>query len=347
MTQQTANGHFPREQIYRIRAGVWHALVRMGSLRLTLWLFILFALCIAGYYFGGQQHNGLIITPLLLLSLNLLATIATHTTFRRQVPLLVFHLALLGMLLLLVLGRLTYLKGEAEVTSGSDFEGLLNSIDAGPLHHWPGSKLHFHLTDFSIDYAPGVQRDATRAQVSWQDSVGNTHQGIVGDQLPLVLDNYRFYTTHNKGFAALFQWHPQGAMAQAGSIHFPSYPANEYKQAQSWVLPGTRHEVWSQLDFDELILDPQNTSQFRPPVEHQLILRSGSERHLLRPGQTLQLAQGRLHYQGLGTWMGFRVFYDWTLPWLLATVLLAVLSLGWHYWVKAAARPWLNDEELS
>jgi cytochrome c biogenesis protein len=38
--------------------------------------------------------------------------------------------------------------------------------------------------------------------------------------------------------------------------------------------------------------------------------------------------------------MGYSVFYDWTMPWLLAACTLAVLALGWHFWSKFSVRPW-------
>ena len=66
-------------------------------------------------------------------------------------------------------------------------------------------------------------------------------------------------------------------------------------------------------------------------------------RYELHPGQSLDLAGGRLTYKELRTWMGYTVFYDWTLPWLFAAGLIAVLSLGWHYWRKFATRPWLEE----
>ncbi|OYU68100.1 MAG: hypothetical protein CFE45_43430, partial [Burkholderiales bacterium PBB5] len=39
-------------------------------------------------------------------------------------------------------------------------------------------------------------------------------------------------------------------------------------------------------------------------------------------------------YEGLRTWMGYRVAFDPTLPWLLASALLAALALGVHYTLK-------------
>lgn len=335
-TCTTANRNFP---------GLPPLLRALGSLRLTLLLLLLLALSVGLYMAGGREHNLLIALPLLGLAANLLAAIAIHSAFRRNIPLLIFHLALLALVILVAFGRLTYLNGEAEVTSGSDFSGELNNIDAGPLHNWDGRLQRFHLAGFSIDYDPGVQRGATHAHVEWLDSENIHRQGIIGDHLPLVLDDYRFYTTHNKGFAARFQWLPaNGRVKQTGSVHFPSYPAHELRQAQRWQLPGNGPELWSQLDFDEVILDPAHRSQFKPPREHTLVIRLGDTRHELHPGESLQLESGVLTYVELGTWMGFRVSYDWTLPWLLATGLVAVASLGWHYRRKFAAKPWLEED---
>jgi len=60
----------------------------------------------------------------------------------------------------------------------------------------------------------------------------------------------------------------------------------------------------------------------------------------LRPGDGVDLPEGRLDYQGVRAWMGYTVFYDWTIPWLLAAALGAVGALGWHFWRKFAGRPW-------
>jgi len=41
-----------------------------------------------------------------------------------------------------------------------------------------------------------------------------------------------------------------------------------------------------------------------------------------------------LLYRELSTWMGYRVDYDWTRPWLLATALIGLGALFWHYIAK-------------
>lgn len=319
-------------------------LQRLASLKVTLLLLLLLVTGVTAYYFNGRQGQLLLATPLLLLTVNLLAAIVVHPRFRHHPPLLVFHLALLALLGLVTIGRLTYLEGQVEVTSGGAFPGTLHHNNAGPLHDWRLGQVQFRLEQFSIDYDIGGNRGKTRCLVHWLDEEGRRRQGTVGDHHPLVLHGYRFYTTHNKGFAADFLWHPESGEAEQGTVHFPAYPGHKHRQAMEWQPPGYNERLWTQLDFDETIIDPEEPSQFRPPREHHLIVRYGEHRHELRPGERLALPGGTLEYRGLTTWMGFKVRSDWTMPWLLAAVLVAVLSLGWHYWRKFASKPWLEEE---
>lgn len=319
---------------------------RLASLKLTLVIFVLFGTGVTAAYFGGLPPTWAVAVPLFLFAVNLLAAILFNPAFRRQTPLLVFHLALLAVILLLAAGRLTYLKGRLELTEGETFRGELTGYESGPFHPWGLDRFVFAQGAFSIDYDVNIQRNKTHSQVRWIDAAGAAGAGIVGDDRPLVLEGYRFYTTHNKGFAPAFSWHPaDGAPVRRGSIHLPGYPANEYRQTQRWTIPGTSIGIWTMLQFDETILDPARPSQFRVPQEHRLVLRVSDDRHELRPGEYIDLPGGRLVYEGLRTWMGYQVFYDWTITWLLAACLVAVLSLAWHYWQKCSARPWSAGDQ--
>lgn len=319
----------------------------LGSLRLTLWLIGLLLLTVTAIYLLPVLTNSWLAVPFALLATNLIAALTTNIKFCQQLPLLVFHLALLALLLLIAVGRLSYLKGWVEITVGEAFNGKLTSYEAGPLHYWQLDMLNFDLEKFSIEYDRGLQRGETRAHMQWQDKQGGIQRGVVGDHRPLVLSGYRFYTSHNKGFAPVFSWQPNGGSRTTGSIHLPAYPANEYQQALEWSPPESGITIWTQLQFDEVILDPQSQSRFRVPKEHVLVMRIGEQRYELKPGQGIELATGRLGYQGLQTWMGFNVLSDWTMKWLLATGLFAVLALGWHYWRKFSARPWLESESFA
>ncbi|NMG75738.1 hypothetical protein GPA25_13305 [Aromatoleum diolicum] len=313
---------------------------RLASLRLTLWLIALLAI---GTILALRQEGARtwpMVIPLGLLAVNLLSAIATNGVFRRQTALLVFHLSLVALLLLVAAGRLTYLKGHAGVTEGTNFEGVLAEVERGPWHNGKLSSVSFVNNGFTIEYAPGLQRGATRNDVAWRDATGRSQRSVIGDQEPLVIAGYRFYTTFNKGFAPTFRWQGADGTAVFGSVQLPPYPMHEYSQALEWTPPGSEVSVWVMLDIDEVLLDREEHSTFRLPEKYKLVVRVGNERHEMRSGDTLSLNDGTLRFEGLRSWMGYRVFYDWTLPWLLAACAVAVISMGCHFWQKFAAKPW-------
>ena len=318
---------------------VW--LLRLASLKLTLAIFVLFCVSVVLAYFTQWSPAWILALPFSLFALNLAAALVSNPAFWRQPGLLVFHLALLALVILLAISRLTYLKGHLEVSVGETFSGELTEFENGPLHPWHLQAARFQQQNFTIGYSPGLNRDRTRSQVLWRDENGFMQEATIGDHYPLILAGYRFYTTHNKGFAPSFIWYPaNGGKPQQGTIHLPSYPAHEYQQALRWTIPGTSHDIWTLLELDEVVLDETRQSEFRAPEKHRLVIRYNGQRRELRPGGSILFADGRLKYEGLRVWMGYAVFYDWTIPWLLGACVLTVLGMGWHFWRKFAARPW-------
>ena len=315
-------------------------LCRLASLKLTLVFIVLLAASIIAAYSTGAAGAWPIAIPLGLLAINLTAAILTNTAFRRQTALLVFHLALLAIVVLAAAGRMTYLKGELELSTGEAFSGELTRSQQGPWHLSRLERVTFSNEGYTIAYAPGVRRNETRNRVSWTDAGGRRYVSVIGDQQPLVREGYRFYTSFNKGYAPVFTWQPAHGAASRGTIHLPAYPIHEHAQALQWTLPGTDAKIWVMLDLDEVVLDPAQASEFRLPSDHTLVVRDGSERRQLVPGGRYVTPHGVLVYEGLTTWMGYSVFYDWTMPWLLAACVLAVGALGWHFWRKFGTRPW-------
>lgn len=313
----------------------------LASLRLTLVGIVLLGATSVAVYQMEQSATFWLSAPLLLLTVNLLAAVASNGVFRQQLPLLVFHLALVVLVLLAAVGRLTYLKGTAEVTEGAVFSGL-GKAEKGPLHAGQLDAVSFINDGFEIHYLPGPIRDTTVNRVRWIDEQGREQAGNIADNSPLSIFGYRFYPTGNKGFAPILRWQPSLGEQVLGAVHLPSYPANATGQARDWQPSGSKNPIWVMLDVPGDLIPADKSSRFMLPEEQKLILRYLDSRWELRPGEKVTLPDGVVEYQALRTWMGYTVFYDWTIPWLLSACVAAVLSLAWHFWSKFAARPWDN-----
>ena len=59
----------------------------------------------------------------------------------------------------------------------------------------------------------------------------------------------------------------------------------------------------------------------------------------LSGGEILRVPGGFVRLEKLGMWMGYRVFYEPTLPWLFTTALLALAALTWWFWIRFARSP--------
>lgn len=311
----------------------------LASLKLTLAGMLLLAIATVAVYQLEHAASAWLALPFALLTLNLVAAVLTNGVFRAQTALLVFHLALVALVGLATVGRLTYLNGAAEVTEGVAFGGLMMR-DAGPLHGDAIERLSFVNEGFEITYKPGPTRDRTVNRVRWTDERGRDQVAEIGDNRPLVLAGYRFYPTSNKGFAPVLLWQPSNGPAVLGALHLPSYPVNDAQQARDWRPVGSAGDIWVMLDIEEKLIPEDQPSRFRLPETAKLIVRYDNERYEIARGGRVALRDGVLEFRDLRTWMGYTVFYDWTVPWMLAACVLAVVSLSWHFGVKFARRPW-------
>jgi cytochrome c biogenesis protein ResB len=307
-------------------------LIRLASNKLTLVGFALLAMGILSTHNRPDAPAAAISLPLALLALNLAASMVLRPALRRG-GLAVFHAALLALMLLAGIGRLTHFDGRVEVAEGAQLDPL--QIEITQQGAWHGSawrQLAFRQGPFEVHYAAGMKRAHTRSQV-WVSN--NTSAQTVGDDTPLVQHGYRFYTTHNKGYAPLLSWQPEGGTAVQGLLHLPSYPMFDWKQENQWTAPdGTQLRFWLRIERplaerSAWTLDPHSTPAL-------LIVEAQRVRHELRPGQTATLRGARLRYERLAGWMGYRIFYDPTLLPMLITALLGVAGLAWHLWQRSA-----------
>jgi cytochrome c biogenesis protein ResB len=323
-----------------------HVTWRLASLKLTLVFLLLLGAGIVLTYQDRTAMTWPLAIPLFALALNLIAAVATNPLFRRQTPLLLFHLALIGLMVLAGFGRLTYLKARVEVTEGQAFDGVPVEVQQGPFHSSRLERVRFVNERFVIDYSPEVTIRATANLVRWQDPSGRWRSTTITENVPLSVLGYRFYVTNGKGFAPVFAWRPRESREWAvGSVHLPKFPSDDHAQQAEWTLPDGKTSVWVRLLFDRPVLAPGEASRLTAPADSRIVLRHArqgqpEDRYELRPGQSVALAGGVLEYKELRLWMGYLVYYDWTVPWLLATSALAVIALAWHFIAKFKTRPW-------
>ena len=213
-----------------------------------------------------------------------------------------------------------------------EFNGQLENVKSGPWHQYGLADSRFTNLGFQIRYNKGIKRAETLNQIQLIRKDGSQQQLEIGDHVPLVIGHYRFYTSHNKGYAPVFDWIPAGSQQViTGSIHLPAYPVHEFNQALEWQLPGNDIKLWTMLQIREDVLPSDRDFFYKVPEQHELIVRHGDIRQVLQPGDEIKFDTGVLRYEKLTTWMGYKVDYDWTRPWLLSTCIIGILSLFLHF----------------
>lgn len=308
----------------------------VASNHLTVAAFIMLGVVIATSQLMSVAPSWLIAVPLALLALNLAAALAAHARLRRG-GLAVFHFSLLGCLLLVAWGRLSHYEGRIELVQGGAFDASsAESLSRGPWHGDRLSRVRFEQGAFSVDYAPGVKRSHTRSQVEVLDADG-VRRETVGDDRPLRIDGFRFYTTHNKGYAPLLTWAAQDAAPVTGAVHLPSYPLNDWQQQHSWSPPGVPQvRFWLRLATP---VDEQKSWRLQPDqTQATLVVEMGGKRFELQPGDSAVGDFGTLRYDRLLGWMGYRIHYDPTLTPLFWLSCFGVAGLALHLWPLPARR---------
>ncbi len=314
-----------------------NALIRLfAGNQVTLFLLVVLTLSIIAYYQTAVEGRiWLIAVPSSLLIINFLLALASRHILKSNWLLMVFHFALITLVLLVFAGHMSYFRGTLELGENEEFFGQLENIQQGPWHRYGLSQVRFINQGFRIHYYQGIKRANTINRIGLTMADGQQQLMEIGDHVPLVIGHYRFYTSHNKGYAPVFEWRSSAsAEVIVGSVHLPAYPVHEYRQALEWKIPASEHTLWTMLSIEDDVLPPDRAFDFRVPQQHKLIVRYQDQRYELTPGDELSLPQGLLIYRELSTWMGYKVDYDWTRPWLLATVLIGLGALFWHYIAK-------------
>lgn len=318
---------------------------RLASTRLTLlWMLLLAIGATLSYDNPADTSIWVLIVPMLLLAINLIAAIISNPRINRRGGLLLFHIGLLGIVLLAAVGRLTHMDGRVEIVEGTAFSNeALSDVHSGPLHGGALDEVRFVQGPYTVEYRSQMMRGLTHSYVAIPDGQGGWSEAVVGDDRPLVLEGYRFYTTFNKGFAPILSWLDEnGQVIETGAIHMPSYPLFDFKQSNSWTPQGGEEiKFWLQLETgltaaEAWVLDGRRATG-------TLVVNVNGNRTELLPGESVKMAGGALRYERLSTWMGYKLFYDPTLYWMFATAMVSVAGLGVHFWRKLATEPLALD----
>jgi len=318
---------------------------KFSSLKITLLGMGLLAAGAALSY-GNPTNTPIwvLIIPMLLLAINLTAAIATNERINQQPGLLLFHVSLLLIVVLAAMGRLTHLDAHLELVAGTEFspDGLLE-VSAGPLHSGDLDKVRFVQGQYTVQYSAGLKRGLTHSYVTVESQPGHWEERVVGDDRPLVIKGYRFYTTFNKGFTPVLTWIPSNGEPVTGTVNMPSYPLFEYKQDNRWTPPGTTEEIkfWLQLNTGmnedaDWVLDGKKSSGV-------LIVTTENKRREVPVGGSVVLPAGTLRFDALTTWMGYRLFYDPTIQWMFFVAIMGVLGLTQYFWKKINLQPWMDE----
>lgn len=311
----------------------------LAAPRWTVLFFLLTAAAALAVAYEVMPATALMAAPFALLIVNLAAAIVAQPRFRADLPLLLFHLALVALVALFVLARLVYLDARTTLTSGTAFDGELQMSQHGPLHRWRPQNLRFANDGFTEDfYAQGKGKfRATYNLVSWQDDAGLWRPARIGDDHPLILNGYKIYTTRHRGFSPVFRWQPKAGPEEVGNVQLSAQQDGAFASAEAWRLPsGT--EVWAMLEIGQPNERHSGTraNLGAGEIEHSLVLRIGQQgaqqRHVLQEGRSVELDEGKLTYVRLDSWMGYMITYDPTVPWIMGAILLGVGSLIWFYW---------------
>jgi len=303
------------------------ALKRLASLRLTFtalaWLVLH---CVAVSQWPEQTIPWLVL-PLGLLALNLLAAIVVNRSFRSQAALLLFHVGLLGVLLLVAAGILVRFDGQVEIVEGQAFDPVTVQVQSrGWLHRGDLQDIAFTQGPIEVHYPSGLRRGTTHSTLEPAAGAATT----IGDRQVYTSQRYRFKTTFNKGFSLLLLWQGADGPEALGAVNFPSYPEFEWKQQNDWMTPAGESLLLG-LDLRNRVPDGESWVLSSHSVAYDVTMTTAGGKSLtLAPGESADVDGGRITVADLRLWMGYRVDYDPFLPWLLAAAFLSLGALAVH-----------------
>lgn len=303
---------------------------KFASLRLTVVAMSALAGTMVCAQLNEEVDYSWITLPIAVLLVNLLAALFTNVRLRREPALVLFHLALVAVCVLAALDAATRFHGRVELVEGQSLDsGQVQTTDRGVWHRSRLDETALRQDTIEVEFAPNMNRQRTRSKVSFVDD-GMEKRDELGESRALELRGYRFATTSNKGYAMVLTWRDAEGREATGAIHFPSYPAQEWRQQQTWRTPAGQQVTLSLRPHTRPRMDSEWILSANASAVDAEIVIEGVSAPLVR-GEWQALRDGAVRLDDVRLWMGYRVDYQPLIPWMFVVSLLGVAALAWYF----------------
>ena len=285
----------------------------------------------------------------------------------RETGNVLFHLALVGILVSVGVGQALMYRGQAIVVEGRGFANSVTDYDtfrAGRAFD-PSTLVPFtvRLDAFRSEFQPDGRARDFRADVTVAGAGGQERREVIRVNEPLTAGAAKIYLQGNGYAPDVTVRDASGAVAFAGPVPFlprdlvytsrgvikvPDPSTGDQIGLVGFLLPtavvdgGGARSVYPAPEAPLLVLDvwsgdlgldsgiPQNVYELDTSAMEQSVGADGRPVTLyVRPGETVELPDGlgTLTWEGLPRFAAFDLRHDPALPWILGSSLAALLGL--------------------
>lgn len=257
----------------------------------------------------------------------------------RKPALLAFHVALVAVLLLGLVGRALALEADFALLEGQGGAVRTNLVRRG--FATPETLEHYRLTldQVTTRYGRGDTPVESFAHIRVRDARRVVaFEGRVRPNEPVDAGPLSVSLTSGRGFGALFVFHPRGGAPSPGVLLFPWYAREPGNQRQRLLLPGVTELLWATLELPAPLFRQDGPWELRVPPHIRVGVQAATGETLatLAPSQTVTLPQGTLTLVAVRRWASLFATYDPTEPWLMGLLALLPLLLVAHYFTGRA-----------
>jgi len=311
-------------------------------------------------------------------------TLSAERGYLRETGNIVFHLALVGLLVAVAAGQLFHYRGQAIVVEGRGFANSVTDYDtfvAGTAFD-PGSLVPFTMTldRLTAEFAPDTRPRDFRADVTVREPGDDPRQATIRVNHPLTVGGAKVYLMGNGYAPDLLVRDAAGEVAFAGPVPFlpedgvytsrgvvkvPDVSTGEQIGIVGYLLPtaevteaGARSvhpdpaapvlvlTVWTgDLGLDTGV--PQNVYELDTSRMTQVVESGVPVTFFVEPGQTVDLpgGLGSLEWRGLPRFAAFDLRHDPALGGVLGFAIAALVGLAVSLFTPRR-RIWVRARDL-